>query len=192
MPQAFTSRYKGLSRELVNEVMIARIKPHLHLLSKSIELNINDYGFKQYKAIWDTGASGSVITKKIVEELNLKPTGMVTVNTAGGQNIVNTYIVDVLLPNKVIYGNLKVTEGKIYGGIDVLIGMDVISQGDFAVTNYNGKTVFSFKFPSDECIDFVKIIKQSRTIITSGKIARNDPCPCGSGKKYKHCCGKNK
>jgi preprotein translocase subunit SecA len=25
-----------------------------------------------------------------------------------------------------------------------------------------------------------------------GKIGRNDPCPCGSGKKYKKCCGKNK
>lgn len=25
----------------------------------------------------------------------------------------------------------------------------------------------------------------------SPKIGRNDPCPCGSGKKYKHCCGKN-
>lgn len=24
------------------------------------------------------------------------------------------------------------------------------------------------------------------------KIGRNDPCPCGSGKKYKHCCGRNK
>ena len=23
-----------------------------------------------------------------------------------------------------------------------------------------------------------------------GKIGRNDPCPCGSGKKYKHCHGK--
>ena len=23
---------------------------------------------------------------------------------------------------------------------------------------------------------------------TSGKIGRNDPCPCGSGKKYKRCC----
>ena len=23
------------------------------------------------------------------------------------------------------------------------------------------------------------------------KIGRNDPCPCGSGKKYKNCCGKN-
>ena len=21
------------------------------------------------------------------------------------------------------------------------------------------------------------------------KIGRNEPCPCGSGKKYKHCCG---
>ena len=26
---------------------------------------------------------------------------------------------------------------------------------------------------------------------TSGKIGRNEPCPCGSGLKYKHCCGKN-
>ena len=24
---------------------------------------------------------------------------------------------------------------------------------------------------------------------TSKKIGRNDKCPCGSGKKYKHCCG---
>jgi uncharacterized protein YecA (UPF0149 family) len=22
------------------------------------------------------------------------------------------------------------------------------------------------------------------------KVGRNNPCPCGSGKKYKHCCGK--
>jgi preprotein translocase subunit SecA len=24
----------------------------------------------------------------------------------------------------------------------------------------------------------------------SEKVGRNDPCPCGSGKKYKHCCGR--
>ncbi|MCB1236940.1 MAG: SEC-C domain-containing protein, partial [Verrucomicrobiae bacterium] len=23
------------------------------------------------------------------------------------------------------------------------------------------------------------------------KVGRNDPCPCGSGKKYKACCGRN-
>lgn len=32
-----------------------------------------------------------------------------------------------------------------------------------------------------------------RTIRNEGpKVGRNDPCPCGSGKKYKNCCGKNK
>lgn len=33
--------------------------------------------------------------------------------------------------------------------------------------------------------------KKSGTIIRAEKIGRNDPCPCGSGKKYKKCCGAN-
>ena len=32
--------------------------------------------------------------------------------------------------------------------------------------------------------------KNSGTIRKEKKIGRNEPCPCGSGKKYKHCCGK--
>ena len=32
--------------------------------------------------------------------------------------------------------------------------------------------------------------KKSGTIVKGKKIGRNDPCPCGSGKKYKQCCGK--
>ena len=32
----------------------------------------------------------------------------------------------------------------------------------------------------------------NRTVVNQGpKVGRNDPCPCGSGKKYKNCCGKN-
>ncbi|MDP4091626.1 MAG: SEC-C metal-binding domain-containing protein, partial [Bacillota bacterium] len=31
--------------------------------------------------------------------------------------------------------------------------------------------------------------KDSKTIVKEKKIGRNDPCPCGSGKKYKKCCG---
>ena len=30
-----------------------------------------------------------------------------------------------------------------------------------------------------------------RKPVTSTKVGRNDPCPCGSGKKYKKCCGQN-
>ena len=32
--------------------------------------------------------------------------------------------------------------------------------------------------------------KKSGTVVKGPKIGRNDPCPCGSGKKYKQCCGK--
>ena len=33
--------------------------------------------------------------------------------------------------------------------------------------------------------------KKSNTVVKPPKIGRNDPCPCGSGKKYKKCCGRN-
>ena len=33
--------------------------------------------------------------------------------------------------------------------------------------------------------------KKGKTIVKGKKIGRNDPCPCGSGKKYKKCCGRN-
>ena len=33
--------------------------------------------------------------------------------------------------------------------------------------------------------------RKSGTIRKEKKISRNDPCPCGSGKKYKKCCGRN-
>jgi preprotein translocase subunit SecA len=32
---------------------------------------------------------------------------------------------------------------------------------------------------------------KQKPVRTGPKVGRNDPCPCGSGKKYKHCCGKN-
>jgi preprotein translocase subunit SecA len=33
-------------------------------------------------------------------------------------------------------------------------------------------------------------IAQGRKGAVPGKVGRNDPCPCGSGKKYKYCCGR--
>jgi len=32
--------------------------------------------------------------------------------------------------------------------------------------------------------------KKKEAVPVGKKVGRNDPCPCGSGKKYKHCCGK--
>jgi hypothetical protein len=44
--------------------------------------------------------------------------------------------------------------------------------------------------PEEDRIRIAREYKRSKTIIKEEKIGRNALCPCGSGKKYKHCCGK--
>lgn len=43
----------------------------------------------------------------------------------------------------------------------------------------------------DERKQITKDFRRSGTVVKGKKIGRNEPCPCGSGKKYKHCCGRN-
>ena len=46
-------------------------------------------------------------------------------------------------------------------------------------------------FDEDKQKELYKEQKISTTIVKETKVYPNDPCPCGSGKKYKKCCGKN-
>lgn len=39
--------------------------------------------------------------------------------------------------------------------------------------------------------EITKQYKKSKIVVKEDKVGRNDPCPCGSGKKYKKCCGNN-
>ena len=45
-------------------------------------------------------------------------------------------------------------------------------------------------FTEEKRKELYKEQKESGTIRKEKKIGRNDPCPCGSGKKYKKCCGR--
>lgn len=46
-------------------------------------------------------------------------------------------------------------------------------------------------FDEEKLHELYKEQKSSTTIVKPDKVYPNDPCPCGSGKKYKKCCGKN-
>jgi len=113
-----------------------------------------------FVAIWDTGATGSVITQAIIDSCSLVPTGMALMHHAQGSSQVETYLVNIGLPNGVLVYGVRVTKGELPGGGDMLIGMNIISKGDFAVTNFNGITKFSFRFPSVAHIDFAEDIKK--------------------------------
>jgi predicted aspartyl protease len=156
---------------------------------------------KEFNCIWDTGATNTVISQKVVTECGLQPIGMTRVKGVNSESTKYTYLVNVILPNGVGLAHLKVIESDI-GGSDVLIGMDVISKGDFVVTNYKGKTVFSFRTPSIECIDFVAHLNTIKNqpppppnpvpFDPNKPISRRGPCPCGSGNQYRKCCEQKK
>lgn len=46
------------------------------------------------------------------------------------------------------------------------------------------------KLTADKMSEIEKEYKKSKTYVKEQTPKRNDPCPCGSGKKYKKCCGK--
>lgn len=59
----------------------------------------------------------------------------------------------------------------------------VLFMYDYFQENYYDKDYYEDEFNDEE--EKIKPIKKA-----TPKIGRNDPCPCGSGKKYKNCCGK--
>ena len=46
-------------------------------------------------------------------------------------------------------------------------------------------------FSEEKRKDIRKQYNETKIVRNEQKVGRNDPCPCGSGKKYKKCCGKN-
>ncbi len=189
--KSFISSYNHISRVLQNEVHITNA---FNLSSITGKIDPQTLNAKKYKAIWDTGATSTVITQKVVNDLGLKQVSVAQLTTASGKkDDAPVYLVAIFLPNLVYRPELMVVQASVTGDAEVLIGMDIIGRGDFAVSNKDGKTVFTFRMPSLERIDFTNQTSPSgspQTIQPSPKVGRNDPCPCGSGKKFKRCHGR--
>ena len=158
MASALTIRGQGKLAVIQSEVGIC--VPFLGELSDQKDLVIG-----AFRGIWDTGATGSVITPKVVAHLGLKATGKKKVNTANGSDVKNTYLVNIALPSNVMVQNVVVTEGNLgeESMFDVLIGMDVITLGDFVITNKTN-TIMSFRIPSLAEIDYGADIQRENNI----------------------------
>lgn len=160
------------------------------LRSDVIVAPLQDKGVhKKRIAVWDTGAMKTTVSKEVAAELGLEVVSYRNVSTPNGNSQAACYYVDIVLPNKVVVSKVLVLEGTLCG-FDVLVGMDIIGLGDFAVTNFNQQTAFTFRIPSLMKFDFCK--KSYREPFSKeSTVGVNDLCPCGSGKKYKKCCQEN-
>ena len=73
----------------------------------------------------------------------------------GGGTVSPLYLVDILFPKGAMgVPALEVTEFETHPQFDLLIGMDIINIGDFAITNADGQTMMSFCYPPRRHINF--------------------------------------
>ena len=150
---ALTNQNVGLCRSIVTPVEITNVFTNQKI---------------QTQGIWDTGATNSVVTRSTASSLGLIPLKMATVRGIHGNKDVNVYYVNITLHNKNITLNSQVTECEELSpdnSIGMLIGMNVITMGDFAITNYQNNTTMSFRVPSIQRIDFVAGINSGQQIV---------------------------
>jgi hypothetical protein len=128
---AFDAEFPTVVRELVTDV--------------SIFPSPNSQGIKTY-AVWDTGATHSVLSPKIANNLQLIPIDSSLVSGINHSQYADIVIASIGLANGLLLPDIRFSVCDI-PGTDVLIGMDIIMMGDFAISNGDGKTLFSFAIP---------------------------------------------
>ena len=130
--------------------------------------------------------------------------------TAEGQQFWLNYfniekgIYEQLLADKdtVVSGTVKELADKYETELQMFVGfLDGINDIDFEKLYYHmvgcraewlyNLTEWDDILTEERRKELYKESRNSTTVVKGKKIGRNDPCPCGSGKKYKKCCGKN-
>lgn len=111
-------------------------------------------------ALWDTGATSSVVSLNVIAQLGLQANGVTRISNTSSVDKGSyryTYTASMLLPGHIAFENLRVI-GSTIGDkdVDVIIGMDIITFGDFSVSNYQGKTTLTFRAPSQGVVDYTE------------------------------------
>ena len=123
------------------------------IITKEVLL-INDESF-EVMAQWDTGAIYSSISRELVNKLGIILEGKYKVDSTNHSQILDSCNILMLINDTIAFPVKAMVVDNIHNtGIDLLIGMDIISQGDFVISTYEGTTCFSFRVPSKGLIDF--------------------------------------
>jgi len=104
------------------------------------------------KALWDTGATLTAIKPQLRDKLKLCMVRANSSATIAGLGD-STYKADYTVMTLRIRNNFEINWCPVFVvdyavDVDIIIGMDIIGMGDFAVSNTNRKTLLSFIMPS--------------------------------------------
>ena len=92
----FTTRYKGIVNALITPCAVSASWDPLEEKPEPVAV--------RYQCLWDTGATISAITKRVVDDLGLATEARIPIQHAGGVSDVPQHYVNLLLPNNVVNG----------------------------------------------------------------------------------------
>ena len=139
--RAFTASYNVSVKRLISPASILPILT-VNKTASSIP--------NQIRAFWDTGATISCIKPELFNRLQLRlynTAGLTTIAGVGGKIEAALTLVNLFLTSTFVITFCPLYITDFPGKADVLIGMDIIQMGDFAVCNADSKTSFSFAMP---------------------------------------------
>ncbi len=142
---AFSINYGQIVESVVTECIVSNVDEE--------DSSKQNNGGVRCLAIWDSGATSSIITRNIIDNLKLQPVGVCQVAGIHGTEYEYTYYINLTVPGDMTFKTLEVSEGDLED-VDFLVGMDVISQGDFCISNGNNETIVAFRSPPGEPIKF--------------------------------------
>ncbi|HHV96586.1 MAG TPA: SEC-C domain-containing protein [Clostridiaceae bacterium] len=146
---------------------------------KEYEKYIKTYFKKEQKAYEDILENHETVISGTVKELSQR-FNMTVEEVAGFIDGINTSLVkeidlDSLEEDSMI--NLEVDFKKLYYNM-----LEAKASWLYNLPQWDGVL-------NKETREQIKAEYKKSKIAISNKVGRNDPCPCGSGKKYKKCCG---
>ena len=163
-------------------------------LFKDWEDLISNQTDESFPDFWEKYSSTE---KKIYSDILDRPYEKVT---GTFQSLVDKYEADPLLVMGFLDGiNTSLREEQDLDSIvetsEICLDIDLeklfynmlVAGADYLYTLPQWETILS----EEKRLEIVKTYKRSKTVVKETEPGRNDPCPCGSGKKYKKCCGKN-
>ena len=94
-------------------------------------------------------------------------------------------------PDEVVKGTVKELADKYQVSLMTMTGfLDGINDSLIEKNPLDDLEEWNAIFDEETRKELYKEQKSSTTIVKEQKVYPNDPCPCGSGKKYKKCCGR--
>lgn len=141
-----------MSADVPSTVFYAKLSKGVRSIVTEISISGNGK-IIQINGKWDTGAYITCIPWRVIEELDLDSRGIEEAHgTFDEIKAYDTYVVDLTVSGGHTFKDLRVIGLPKENTTDhVLIGMDVISQGDFLISGY-GDGMFSFRAPSTKSV----------------------------------------